>query len=83
MFGYKIYTTVIMDGSSKFVNREITGMIDMVTRRLFGRSKCRELDRQHPTMKVIKRFTNATRYRETRKLIEMYYPGVCVFDVNV
>lgn len=83
MLGYKIYTTVIMEGSSKFVNREITGMIDMGTRRLFGRSKCRQLDRQHPTMKVIKRFTNASRYNETRKLIEKFYPGVCAFDVNV
>lgn len=83
MFGYKMYTTVIMDGSSKFVNREITGMIDMVTRRLFGRSRCRAMDSQHPTMKVIKRFTNAERYREARKLIETYYPGVCTFDVDV
>ena len=83
MFGYKIYTTVIMEGSSKFVNREIVGMIDMVTRRMIGKSKCRSLDRQHPTMKVVKRFTNASRYRDARRLVETYYPGVCAFDVDV
>ena len=39
MFGTKKFTTVIMDGSNENVNREITGIIDMVTRRRIGRTK--------------------------------------------
>lgn len=38
MFGMKKFTTVIMDGSNENVNREITGIIDMVTRRRIGRT---------------------------------------------
>ena len=46
MFGYKKYVTVIMDGSSKFVNQEIAGMIDMMTNRRIGRSKCHAFDKK-------------------------------------
>lgn len=83
MFGYKVYKTVIMDGSSRFVNNEITGMIDMVTKRRIGKSRCRKLDKDHPTIKVVKRFTNSIRYWEARRLIEKYYPAVCNFDVPI
>ena len=83
MFGYKKYVTVIMDGSSKFVNQEIAGMIDMMTNRRIGKSKCRAFDKSHPTMKVIKRYTNPIRYWEAKRLIEQFYPGVCTFDVNM
>lgn len=83
MFGYERFTTVIMDGSNEFVNREIAGIIDMMTRRRIGRSRCRKLDRKHPTMKVIKRFTSARRYWEARRLIEKHYPGVCTFYAKV
>lgn len=83
MFGWRIYNTVIMDGSSKFVNREITGIVDMMTRRLFGRSICRKFDRQYVTMRVIRRFTNAERYRQTKNMIEEFYPGICAFDVTI
>lgn len=83
MYGWRVYTTVIMDGSSKFVNREIVGLMDMMTRRRFGRSICRRLDRKHPTMKVIKRFTSINRYHDARRMIERVYPGVCCWDVTI
>lgn len=83
MLGYKTYATVIMDGSNKHVNNEISGLIDMGTRRLIGRSRYRKLDKNHPTMKVIKRFTNAEKYRQTRLLIEKHYPGLCTFDAVI
>lgn len=79
MFGYEIYNTVIMDGSNKVVNREIVGIIDMMTNRRIGRSKCRRFDKSHPTMKVVRRFTSARRYWEARRLIEKTYPGYCTF----
>ena len=83
MFGYKKSVTVIMDGSSKFVNQEIAGMIDMMTNRRIGRSKCHAFDMNHPTMKVIKRYTNPMRYWEAKRLIEQFYPGLCTFDANM
>lgn len=83
MFGWRIYKTVIMDGS-KFVNGEIVGIIDMVTRRKIGRSRCRKLDRkQHPRKYVIRRFTSITRYHDARRMVEQFYPGVCCWDVTV
>ena len=84
MFGWRIYKTVIMEGSNKAVNGEIVGLIDMITRRKIGRSRCRKLDRkQYPTMYVIRRFTNITRYHDARREIERFYPGVCCWDVTV
>lgn len=83
MFGWRIYKTVIMDGSSKFVNREIVGIMDMMTRRKIGRSRCRRLDRQHPTTMVIRRFTSINRYHDARRMVEKFYPGVCCWDVTI
>lgn len=83
MFGYRVYNTVIMDGSSKFVNREIRGLLDMTTRRIFGKSRFRKLDQDHPTMVVMERYTTAEKYRQARRTIEEFYPGVCSFDVTI
>lgn len=83
MFGTKKFTTIIMDGSNENVNREITGIIDMVTRRRIGRTKCRKLDKNHPTMKVFKRRTSWENYRDARMIIEKNYPGLCTFYAKV
>lgn len=83
MLGMKVYTTVIQDGSSKFVNREITGILDLMTKRRIGRTRCRKLDRNHPTTMVLKRLTTANRYREAKLMIEKTYPGYCAFNVTV
>ena len=83
MLGFKVFNTVVMDGSSKFECREIAGIIDMVTNRRFGKSKARSLDKDHPTMKVIKRFTTAERYRQAKLIIEKTYPGNCVYDARL
>ena len=83
MFGYRMYNTVIMDGSSKFVNGEIRGLLDMTTNRVIGKTRCRKLDKDHPTMYVLRRFTNAEKYRQARRRIENFYPGVCNFDVTI
>lgn len=80
MFGLKVFNTVIMDGSSRFECREIAGIIDMVTCRRIGKSKAKPLDKDHPTMKVIKRFTTAERYRQAKLIIEQTYPGNCTYD---
>ena len=73
----------IKEELNMFGNNGITGMIDMVTKRRSGKSRCRKLDKDHPTIKVIKRFTNPIRYWESRRLIEKYYPAVCNFDVTI
>ena len=83
MFGYKKFTTVIMDGSNDDVNGEVMGIMDMMTQRKIGRTKCRRLDKKHPTMKKFKRLTTARRYWEARRLIEKNYPGLCTFYAKV
>lgn len=83
MFGYKKYVTVIMDGSDRYVVREILGIVNMVTKRRFGKMRCRKLDSNHPTMKIIKTWTNAETYRQMRRTIELQYPGLCAFDVTI
>lgn len=82
MFGWRVYTTVIKDGN-KFVNREIVGIMDMITRRSIGRSRCRLLDKKHhPKTYVIRRFTSINRYHDARRMVEQFYPGVCIWDTR-
>lgn len=83
MFGYKKYVTVIMDGTDRRIVREIIGIINMMCNRRLGKMKCRKLDANHATMKVIDVYTSAEMYRQTRRLIEKAYPGLCIFDVVV
>lgn len=81
MLGYRKFNIVIMDGSSKWVNREIAGIVDMATDRKIGKTRPRPLDQSHPTMKVISRITTYDKFREACKIIENTYPGLCVFKV--
>ena len=83
MFGYKNYVTVIMDGSDRKVVRDVIGIINMMCNRRFRKMRCRKLDAGHPTMKVIRTYTSAETYRQTRLLIEKVYPGLCTFDAIV
>lgn len=83
MLGYKRFNTVIMDGSSNFVNKEIAGIMDMVTGKRIGRTKVKSMDKNHPTMKRFTRFTSVQRYHDARRIIERTYPGLCVFDAKL
>ena len=80
MMGYDKHVTVIMDGSSRRRNNEITDIIDMVIGKRIGKTKSRKLDDNHPTMRVITTTTTAENYRRIRRLIEALYPGLCIFD---
>ena len=83
MLGYGKYVTVIMDGSNKKVVEEITGVFDMVTRRLIGKTRCRKLDKNHPSMLVITTYTSTRKYWIIRRIIEKAYPGLCTFNAVV
>lgn len=82
MLGWKKFNTVIMDGSSRFVNKEIAGIIGMVTRRRFRRVRIKSFPGR-PEMKVISIITNAETYRIIKNTIEAQYPGVCSYDVRM
>ena len=82
MLGFKIYKTVIMDGSNKKLVDEITSTFEMMLGKKF-RIKAKPIDKDHPTMMVFTTFTSANRYHDTRRLINRTYPGLCVFDANV
>lgn len=82
MFGFKMYHTVVMDGTHKFVNNEIAGIIDMHTHRVIGKSRPRPM-KGDPTKVVISRFTTAERYRQACRLIKEKYPADCAFNVTL
>lgn len=81
MLGFKKHNIVIMEGSSKFVNHEILGMVDCITNRRISRTRCQKFDGEHPTMFVIERVTTPRRFHTLKQLIEKVYPGICAFDV--
>lgn len=65
----KKFTTVVMDGSDTNVLRTIMYGIDIVTKERYGESKCRDLDSDHPTIKVIETYTNRRTYEKIRGMI--------------
>ena len=74
------YTTVVMDGTSEDVVLDIMAWIDDITEQEFGKSTCRPLDDKHQTMIVIETRTKESRYDLIRCIIELRYPGLCIFN---
>lgn len=74
------YTTVVMDGSHDDVVRHIIEIIDDLTKQEFGKSTCGPLDSDHPTMMVIRTKTRPSAYRVIQYIVELRYPGLCVFN---
>lgn len=77
MFG-KERSFIIMDGSDNRFLEEIKGLAKMVIGH--GRVKIRNLDKTHPTMKVVYVRSGYADYDYLRKLLEREYPAQCVFD---
>ena len=77
---------VVMDGSDKRFMKEVIGVAEMVTgnthwfNKIIRNIKCRALDRNHPTMKVVTIKSNYRNFDELRKILEKQYPTQCVFD---
>ena len=76
----KKFTTVVMDGSDADRIDAITGIINMMTEERHGAATCRELDSDHPTMKVIEIHTRRGIFNQIQGVIEQVYPGLCVFN---
>lgn len=83
MLGFKMYKTVIMDGSNSKTVNEITSIFDMMLNKRISKIKARPIDKDHPTMLVFSTLMSAQRYHDTRRIINQAYPGLCVFDANV
>lgn len=90
MFGKKVERNfVVMDGSDKHFMKEVIGVTEMVTgntrwiNRLRKNIKCRALDRNHPTMKVVTVRSGYRKFNELRKMLTEKYPAQCVFDVEL
>ena len=76
----KRFTTVVMDGSDVDRVRAIMGIMGMMNNERYGEATCRELDANHPTMKVIDIYTRRRRFDQIQSVIEQVYPGLCVFN---
>ena len=76
----KKFTTVVMDGSDADRIEAITGIVNMMTEERYGTATCRELDSDHPTIKVIDIYTRRGVFKQIQSVIEQVYPGLCVFN---
>ena len=73
-------TIVIMDGSHRGLVDNIIELVDHITKELFVRSTCRQLDRRHPTMLVVETMMEDERYEKLQHLLETSYPGLCIYN---
>lgn len=75
------FNTVVMDGTqTEIVNFIMNDLIDELNNREYGKSICRPLDDRHPTMIVIETHTTERKYKTMQDLIELCYPGQCIFN---
>jgi hypothetical protein len=82
---------LIMDGSDKNFVRNIIGYVEMAVGNIFWynklkwfkRVKCHNLDRNHPSIKVVTVKSTYRDYCEVRKFLTEKYPEQCIFDVNL
>lgn len=83
MEGIKTIATVIMDGSDRSIVKDIIDTVDLITGNRHGKSRVRAIDSAHPTMKVVETITNYDTYAIIKEVIEVGYPGLCVFNALV
>lgn len=76
----KKHNVVVMDGTHNDVLKHILYMIDDVTKKEFGRIKCRPLDSKHPSIVVCVFKTRSSKFKLIQDLIEIRYPKLCTFD---
>lgn len=82
MNGYqpRKFSTVIMDGTNEANVRVIISTIELFTNKKYGQAYRRALSIDHSTKAVIDVTTTQDVYDNIKKTIEMYYPGLCIFD---
>lgn len=73
-------TTVIMDGTHEDVVRDIMEWIDDITKKEFDKATCHALDSKHPSIIVIESRTTPSRIDLISEIVELRYPGLCVFN---
>lgn len=74
------YTVVITDGSNVHTVKCILEWFDCLTNRRFGKTKCRQLSKEHPTTLVVKTKMREDSFNLLQNGIESVYPGLCVFN---
>lgn len=74
---------VIMDASRKEMLNDIKSVVEMFTGRTkwFNRIRPKKLDKNHPTMKIIKFKMNKDDFACLKRLLEHEHPGQCSYDV--
>ena len=82
-FIFNKYTTVVMDGSNQKVVDNILKVMDVLSGARFGKSTYRLFDLEHPTTIVIETKTCARIYKRIEKVIEVLYPGLCIFNAEM
>ena len=71
---------IIMDNASnKEVVDNITGVVDMLIKRRYGKTISRMLDENNPDLRVIVVRTTYKNFNIIREIIETQYPKFCTF----
>lgn len=79
MFGKENFMIIIDKEVDKVVNDNITGVIDMLTKKRYGKTIWRMLDDNNPDLKAVVIRTTYKNFNCMREIIENSYPGVCKF----
>lgn len=81
MLGYKFYNTIIVD-TDRQTTENIIGMLEMGSCKRIG-SKIKKLGKKQAPVIIVRLLFSAEDYRNTRRLIQKYYPETCMFDVKM
>lgn len=73
-------TVVIMDGSHKGLVDMVIEHMDYLTKPLFVKASCRQLDSKHPTMLVTETMMDDKTFEELQHILELRWPGLCIYN---
>lgn len=79
MFGKENFMIIMNKMENKEVVDNITGVIDMLIKKHYGKTFWRMLDEDNPDLKVVVIRTTYKNFNCIREIIENSYPGVCKF----
>ena len=79
MFGKENFMIIMNGEVEKEVKDNITGVIDMLIGRRYGKTIWRMLDEEYPDTKVVVIRTTYRNFNAIREIIETSFPDVCKF----
>lgn len=73
------FMIIMENGSEKEVVENITGIVDMMIKKRYGKTISRMLDESNPDLRVIVVRATYKNFNVIREIIEAQYPKFCTF----